>query len=123
MIPVATSFPAFRDDRGELVAVEFTSLPFVPQRVFTVASDVGQVTRGGHLAGCRQLLVLTHGRAVVTLTDAQGGSGAVEMSQIGAAVEIAADDHVEYELVDPFTSVLVLADRPFDVREAAVEVR
>lgn len=112
------AFPAFRDERGELIALEFSGLPFVPQRVFTVVSHAGHVTRGGHLAGCRQILVLSHGSVVVTLRNPEGARRTVELNEIGAAVEIAADDHVEYELLDPFSSVLVLADKPFDARQA-----
>lgn len=120
---VELAFPTFSDERGDLVALEFTALPFVPERAFTVTSATGDVIRGGHVAGCRQILVVSRGRVVVTVHDGSGVRRTTELSRPGAAVEIAGDEHVEYELVDAFTSVLVLADRPYAERPAMDGVR
>lgn len=101
------------DSRGRLVAVEHGLLPFRPERTFVVSTSDAPVGRGGHVAGCRQLLVLVSGRAAVLLEGPGTGRRRVELAEPGAAVLVAADDYVDYWLEQPGSVVLVLAEQPF----------
>lgn len=109
------------DSRGQLVAVEHGLLPFRPERTFVVSTSDAPVGRGGHVAGCQQLLVLASGRAAVLLEGPATGRRRVELAEPGAAVLVAADDHVDYWLEQPGSVLLVLADQPFRDRGGADE--
>ena len=64
-------FPAFRDLRGNLVAVEFDKdLPFVPRRHFLVYHVSGHKVRGEHAHRvCRQVLTAVRGSVNVVIND------------------------------------------------------
>lgn len=104
------------DSRGQLVAVEHASIPFHPARTFVVTSEHAPAGRGGHVAGCRQLLVLVAGRIAVRARGLDGRQTRVTLDRPGAALLLEADDHVDYRLELPGSVLLVLADRPFRSR-------
>ena len=101
-----------QDDRGQLVAVEFDGLPFVPRRSFVVTSDTAPVTRGGHAADCREVIVLVVGR-VELRTVGMGEPRSTVLDSPGALVEVRPGDYIDYDLLEPGSTVLVLADRPY----------
>lgn len=55
--------PTRDDERGSLLPIEFTLLPFVPQRIFTVVGNSVNIIRGehGHRYG-QQLLICLVGK-------------------------------------------------------------
>jgi len=63
--------PTFRDTRGALAVVDFTtSLPFTPQRTFFVYEVPSQHVRGEHAhRQCQQFLVCVHGSVSVVIDD------------------------------------------------------
>lgn len=76
--PTATGIPGVvlhplthaRDLRGSLAAVEFTDLPFVPQRVFAVYDVPSESVRGAHAhRSCGQLLVCVSGEVSCVADD------------------------------------------------------
>lgn len=105
----------FSDDRGQLVAVELAHVPFEPQRCFVVTGTQGPASRGGHVAGCREYMVLISGLVRLHLDSASRGSRQLLLDSPGDVALIDADDLVCYDLLEPGTSVLVLADVPYDV--------
>jgi len=60
----------FRDERGDLVPIEFENLPFVPKRLFYVTNVPAGVERGGHAHYVtQQFLICIKGFIVVRLHD------------------------------------------------------
>ena len=100
------------DDRGRLVAVEFHGLPFVPQRTFVVTSETAPVTRGGHVADCRQMIILVAGR-IELRTSGPGEPRVTVLDRPGASVEVRPEDYIDYDLMEPGSTIPVLADRPY----------
>jgi hypothetical protein len=105
--------PVHDDTRGRLVAVEFDDLPFVPRRSFVVVAPGHPVSRGGHHAACRELIVVVSGTATVHLRDASGTDTSHHLVT-GDRLLVDADHWMSYDLTEATTTLLVLADAPFD---------
>lgn len=102
------------DERGRLVAVEFASLGFAAARCFVVRGPEQPAVRGGHVAGCREVIVLVEGTVRVRLS--RDGLATLDrtLEAAGEHVVVAPEDVVDYELLTPYATVVVLADRAFD---------
>lgn len=62
--------PIFQDMRGKLSAIEFSALPFVPQRSFLVFDVPNNKVRGEHAhKKCHQFLFAVAGRVAVVVDD------------------------------------------------------
>lgn len=60
----------FHDEKGTLVPIEFSTLPFVPQRIFYVYNVPEGMVRGNHAHyKTQQFLICLKGEIVVTLND------------------------------------------------------
>jgi hypothetical protein len=114
-MPEHTSIPVFDDERGRLIPIEFAQLPFVPQRCFVVTAPGRAADRGGHRAGCRQVLLLLNGSVQIRL---KSDDDVTEhrLANPGASVLIEADTFIDYRLETPDTQVLVLAEEPYLAR-------
>lgn len=113
-MPAETTPAAVHDDeRGRLVAVELSSLPFTAARCFVVRGPEQPVSRGGHVAGCREVIVLVEGTVRVRLS--RHGSATLDrtLEVAGEHVAVEPDDVVDYDLLTPYATVVVLADRAF----------
>ena len=63
----------FRDKRGVLIPFEFSSLPFVPQRVFLVKDVPVETTRGNHAHfTTHQFIICITGSIEVGIIDSNG---------------------------------------------------
>ncbi len=63
----------FRDQRGVLIPFEFSSLPFVPQRVFLVKDVPVDTTRGNHAHfTTHQFIICLNGSIEVGIIDSKG---------------------------------------------------
>ena len=109
-------FPVHRDPRGELVVVEGEDVGFAVRRVFTVSGLDGGGTRGGHLAGCTELLVLVTGSAAIRVRRAGETERSWLLDAPGQSVTIREKDHVEYDLGGAGSVLLVLCDAPYEAR-------
>ncbi len=110
MIP----FPVFEDERGRLVPVEFTDLPFAPQRVFVVTAAPLGSRRGDHLSTCTELLVLVAGSARVRARAPDSDAGIErELAVPGESCVVQRGEHIDYELTVG-SVLLVLADRSYE---------
>lgn len=107
-------FPVFTDARGELLAVEGADVGFPIARVFTVRGTDERSPRGGHVAGCRELLVLVAGRVSGTVLGASGRL-AFDLTAPGESLHVGPSDLIDYAL-DADSVLLVLCDRPFEER-------
>lgn len=106
------------DDRGELIAVELEQAPFVVKRVFVVRAPDQQVQRGGHVVLCHELLILMSGEVTAHISRhaAEDVVLSERLTEPGQSVQLFPGDFIEYFLDNPLSSVLVLADQPFEAR-------
>jgi len=110
------AFPVHRDDRGELVVVEGDGLGFDIRRVFTVSGTDGGGARGGHVAGCTELVVLVTGSAHVRVRRPGQPPTHHLLDEPGRAVTLRPEDHVEYDLDGAGSVIVVLCDEPYRSR-------
>lgn len=103
--------PVHTDERGDLLAVELDEVPFDVRRLFVVTAVPAGMTRGGHRADCRELLVLVRGCAEILLN-----GRTVVLQTPGDALLVDPDDQLSYRLADESSALLVLADRPWRPR-------
>ncbi|MBW8751027.1 MAG: WxcM-like domain-containing protein [Propionibacteriales bacterium] len=105
----------FDDDRGSLLAVELTDLPFTVRRVFVVSGRAGGADRGDHVVPCAETIVLLSGAACFWTTSA--GTDDVSDARLdrrGQRLDLDEGDHVRYRLLDEHSSILVLAEQPYE---------
>lgn len=107
------SFPVHRDERGELIVVEGAEVPFPVQRVFTVSGADGAPSRGGHLTGCTELVVLVSGSAAFTVRRPGEGERVHHLEKAGQSLIIGAEDHLDYELGGSGSVIMVLCDASY----------
>jgi hypothetical protein len=109
---VADRFPAFEDERGTLLPIEFDEVPFPVRRVFVVNGTNGGHPRGDHVVPCDQLAVLLSGSARFRATAASGDRTAV-LCERGESFRLFPGEHVVYDLDGTAASILVLASEPY----------
>jgi hypothetical protein len=101
------------EDRGRLVEIDHTKLPFIVRRSFVVDSVPEGTARGGHThRDCQQVLICLHGRVQVTVKSNEH------------TAEIALTDNAEGLFIDAKiwsaqryeadARLLVFASHPFD---------
>jgi len=114
---IASSVPAHRDARGLLTAIDFSQLPFRPERVFTVTDVPSGAQRGGHgHREQRQVLTCVTGRIQVELR--APGEGAVTLTlQSGDAVLVEPGVWAAQTYETPDSVLMVLASGPYDPDE------
>lgn len=62
------SFKIFEDERGVLVPINFSELPFIPKRIFYIYNIPKNTWRGGHAHyNTRQILICLQGKIRVKL--------------------------------------------------------
>lgn len=110
----STVFPVHTDARGTLLAVEGADVGFPVQRVFTVQGNAEGLPRGGHQAGCRELLVLVRGRVTGSVRG-QGRDVVFDLATAGDSFQVGPTDFIDYSL-DADSVLLVLCDRPYGER-------
>lgn len=105
--------PAFVDERGELLPLDFGQLPFVPCRAFLVRQvPLGQA-RGGHAhLRARQLMVCAAGEVAVELRH-DGLSARVTLRPDGNALLVEPGVWAR-QVYGAGAALLVLASHPFD---------
>ena len=105
----------FDDARGSLLPVELADVGFPVARVFVVSGALGGSRRGGHEVPCHELVVLVAGRAEVQVrAEPDAPPESVILDRPGAAMELCPGETMSYCLADERSSVLVLADAPYD---------
>jgi len=110
-----SAFPAYVDERGTLVPVELSDVGFDVRRVFTVTGPPQGSTRGDHLAGCRELIVLVTGEVEI-VTRTAGIEHSVVLTRPGASIQVDPHTYLRYVMRDDRTTILVLADEPYRPR-------
>jgi dTDP-4-dehydrorhamnose 3,5-epimerase-like enzyme len=102
------------DNRGVLVPIEFSDLPFEPRRAFTVSGVPPGTARGGHAhRSGRQFLVCPTGRVRVRLRDRTGVETVVlDRPDQGLLIEPGVWSEQVYELDE--TVLLVFVSEPYD---------
>lgn len=107
-------FPPRDDDRGSLLPLDFTGLPFAPRRLFVVQQVPPGSVRGQHAhKRARQLLVCVAGRVEVELRDA-GAAESVTLDRADTGLLIEAGVWAAQTYVEPGTVLLVLSSEPYD---------
>jgi dTDP-4-dehydrorhamnose 3,5-epimerase-like enzyme len=105
--------PARQDARGTLLLLEFSELPFVPQRAFVTRVGEAGVQRGGHAhKRCRQILICLAG--VIEVEVAQAGKTASVHLETDQALLIEPPVWSRQAFVGPDAQLLVLTSEPYD---------
>lgn len=108
--------PTFEDPRGLLLPIEFSDVPFPVARCFAVTTESAPVVRGDHEAGCNELFVLLAGVVSLRLTTSDQARS-YRLATPGEAVWIRPWEQVDYELLLPGSTIIVLADQPYRPRD------
>jgi len=73
MLKNEVDIPEFLDIRGSLYVMNFTDLPFIPQRIFYIKDVPASEERGNHAhRSCHQILVALHGSVDIELINKNG---------------------------------------------------
>ncbi len=112
-----TETPSYTDERGTLIAAEFSDLPFAVARVFVVRGPKGGAVRGNHTVAGLQLLMLLSGTSTIESgTDADHLHHAVTLTEAGSRILLTDGTYIRYVLPDEHSSILVLCEQPFTAR-------
>lgn len=107
----------FGDERGELVPIEFSELPFNPRRIYLIRNTSLDVKRGQHAhKNLKQLLVCLSGTFTLTLDDGSKRE-LYEMSKNHPGIII---DGIIWRELSNFSEncvVLVFADQPYSEQD------
>jgi hypothetical protein len=106
--------PMFLDERGLLVAVEFTQVvPFKVSRLFWISGVPQGASRGAHAhAACHQYVICGAGSVFVDVDD-----GIMQRSitlETGTALHVPPRIFLTLRLHDPGSLALVLCDRTYE---------
>jgi dTDP-4-dehydrorhamnose 3,5-epimerase-like enzyme len=102
------------DSRGSLLPLEFSELPFVPQRAFVTRVCAAGVTRGGHAhKRCRQILICLSGAIDVELIHA-GRTASVRLETPEQALLIEPPVLSRQNLAQANGQLLALMSEPYE---------
>jgi hypothetical protein len=106
---------------GLLGVMEFSDLPFVPQRFFWLSSIEGNAIRANHAhRTCHQLLVCLAGSLTATITTVANDVVLYTMS-VGTTLHLAPLHWLELSAFSTDAVLGVLASEPYDQREYITE--
>lgn len=107
-------FKVFEDERGDLTPIEFSDLPFIPQRIFIVKNCEKGIKRGGHAHHkTQQLLICLKGSIKAVTHD-----GVIESTGILNEGDTAFIDTYQWDYQEFLTGndvLLVLCSTPFNI--------
>ncbi|MBV7427801.1 FdtA/QdtA family cupin domain-containing protein [Acidovorax sp. sif1233] len=106
--------PTHTDERGNLLPLDFDSLPFTPRRAFTVTDAPTGSIRGehGHRSG-EQLLICLHGKIGLLLRKGHEEVDTV-LTPAGPGLLLGAGVWCRQTYLVSDSSLLVLASEPYD---------
>lgn len=115
-MPKICKSKVFKDNRGCLVPIEFSLLPFVPQRLFYVKDVPTGELRGNHAHHkTAQLLMCLDGLVEVILHDGTKESGYTLQPEQTLLIEPCIWDSQKFLMKN--TVLLVLCNTPFDTKD------
>lgn len=112
--PRVGTHPVFHEDRGSLLPVEFSDVPFAVRRAFVVTGPPGGAERGDHPAPCGEAIVLVSGSITLLVISADGTvADELCLDEPGQTAVLRRGEHVRYRLRDEHSRILVLAEEPY----------
>lgn len=109
------------DDRGALLPIDFSKLPFQPCRIFVTHDVPAGTTRGGHAhKRGSQLLVRLTGRLKISMRY-NGHMDICFLERAGLGLLIGPGVWSEQTYLEPATTLLVLASTPYDPKSYLVD--
>jgi dTDP-4-dehydrorhamnose 3,5-epimerase-like enzyme len=106
--------PQHTDERGTLTAIDFSSLPFVPCRAFSITDVPSGTVRGGHAhRRASQLLICLSGRVSVELRRGETRTR-FDLDDPGFGLLILPGTWASQTYLQPRTTLLVFASEPYD---------
>ena len=107
----------FTESDGLLGVMEFTDLPFVPQRFFWLSAIKGNAIRADHAhRTCHQLLVCLAGSLTATITTV-ANEVVVHAMSVGTTIHLAPLNWLELSTFSTDAVLGVLASEPYDQSE------
>lgn len=111
--PYLLDIELHRDARGSLIALETgAGVPFSLQRVFFIFDVPPAQSRGGHVAGCQELVIALQGSCQAT-TVQDGAEQVFQLSSPARALYVPANVWVRLDDFSSGALVAVAADRPY----------
>ena len=102
-----------RDARGSLIVLETgAGMPFPLQRVFFIFAVPPAQSRGGHVAGCQELVIALQGSCRAT-TIQDGAEQGFQLSSPARALYVPANVWIRLDDFSSGALVAVAADRPY----------
>ena len=109
--------PEFLDNRGSLYVVNFSDLPFMPQRIFYIKDVPTFEDRGNHAhKSCHQILIALNGSVEVELINTDG-SAYFNLSNPKLGLHIPPLNWGIQKNFQEGTILLVLASEPYNKNE------
>jgi len=111
--PKKLNFEVYKDNRGELAALDLEMLPFIVRRVFTIKANGIDVTRGGHAhKECWQYLYPSESGASVSFLNLNS-AGSVELN-LGEGLVVPPFNWIEVKIPNESVIINVLASHSYD---------
>lgn len=104
-------------ERGQLLAAHLSDIPFPVKRIFVVASPGRPVSRGGHVATCKQLICLVAGSALIrtsVIRDSATLTTEHLLAHPGDSFFLFEGTFIDYDLHTPNSEIIVFASEEFE---------
>lgn len=110
-------FESHHGSLGSLVPFEFSELPFVPQRLFTISHVPTGAARGSHAHRvCHQLLVAVQGSVALSY-ESREAEGRMELSRPGQGLWVLPEVWLELTSFSDDAVLIVFASEPYSEPE------
>lgn len=119
-------FKYFSDGRGDLLPIEFGTIPFIPRRCFIIDDVAVGTRRGGHMhKECLQYLICINGMICIDYTQVQIESRRTYGRQYlgkGQGIFINKMTWIDLTFKEYDSRLLVLCSHPYDLADYITEM-
>ena len=111
-----TKLPCFTDERGSLIPIEWSTLPFIPARVFHVSGVVDGMYRGDHAHYTTSQYIIALRGILLVHYDSYGSAGIIELNTQIRGLYVPPGYWVRIIFYSD-AHMLVFADKSYDVSD------
>ena len=108
----------YKSELGDLLPLEFSSLPFSPRRVFTISNVPTQVSRGGHAHKvCEQILFCLNGEIVCDFVYPNGDKVSFKLNSDSPGIYVPSQIWGVQTYIVSHSVLLVIASHAWDSKD------